>query len=320
MPVAPENREGARDGAPVTRAAAFADRDEPAVTRDGAGSGGGGALSVPTQRSATWQAGSDIAPGQRRPVPVLKIALVLVPALLVIAGVAGYLGMRAGEHSSAGPEERATGATAATGGTTSSAPTEATSEPAPPQATSATASAPPSPTPSATPSGGEGSSSPSPKASPSPSGSAPADVPDGWYRYKDSTGFSVGLPKGWKVSSRSGTQVWFRGPGSPGSLLIDQTSTPKSDAEKDWRAQEPGARSRFGGYKLIKIKSVDYWQTAADWEFTYGSGSGRTHVVNRGFVTDKHHGYALYWSTPDSRWDEDHHYFETFTATFKPAK
>jgi hypothetical protein len=102
--------------------------------------------------------------------------------------------------------------------------------------------------------------------------------------------------------------------------MIDQTGSPKSDAARDWRNQEPAARGRFPGYKLIRIKEVDYWKTAADWEFTYSAGSGRAHVVNRGFVTGKKHGYAIYWKTDDKDWKKKYDLFETFTATFKPPK
>lgn len=259
----------------------------------------GGAPAVPTQRSEIWRGDAQTGPVERRPRPMLKAALVIVPALLVIAGIAGYLGLRAGKRDS--------GNGATDGKASSSAPPS--HKPSPPSASA-----------SEKPSQASSTPTPSDKPSPTPTTSKPADVPDGWHRYKDKSGFSVALPKGWDVSKRSGTTVWLRGPGTPGFLLIDQTDTPRKDAKKDWENQERSRRYSFANYKRVKIVSVDYWKEAADWEFTFGSGSGRTHVVNRGFVTDKHHGYAIYWSTPDSRWDKDHHFFETFTTTFKPAK
>ncbi|ETK36399.1 hypothetical protein MPTA5024_09135, partial [Microbispora sp. ATCC PTA-5024] len=270
--------------------------------------GNGAGAAVPTQRGRVWSGGdSATGPVRQGRTLMLKVALVLVPALLVIAAVAGYLGLREGERSSG----RATGP--ATAGGPTHKPTNGASQAPPSPASPAPPSA------SASPSD-EGTPSPSATSSPSPTTSKPADAPDGWHRYKDSTGFSIALPKGWSAYKRSGTAVYFHGPGTSGFLLIDQTSSPRKDAKKDWENQERARRSTFADYKRVKIESVDYWDEAADWEFTFASGSGRQHVVNRGFVTDKHHGYAIYWSTPSSSWDEDHHYFETFTATFKPAK
>ncbi|WP_083502622.1 serine/threonine-protein kinase [Sphaerimonospora mesophila] len=301
-PVRDDSTGAARDQAPAEPAPAEPAADRlgplgplgqltPAADPDG--------LAVPTQRSVMWQGGVDGRPAERRRMPVVKVALVLVPVLMVIAGVAGYLGLREGERSS--------GQTEAAVSSHAEAPAKGKESPAP----AASELAVPGASPSA-----ESTSSPSP----SPTTSQPADVPKGWYRYKDKTGFSVALPKGWKVSSRRDTRVWFRGPGTSGFLLIDQTSSPRKDAEKDWRDYEPSAKHGFPGYKLIKIKSIDYWKSAADWEFTWDTSSGKAHVLNRGFVTDKHHGYAIYWHTLDDRWEKDYHYFETFTATFEPAK
>jgi hypothetical protein len=251
-----------------------------------------------TQGGTVWADGSYAGPVERRRNPLLKLALVVGPALLLIAGVAGYAGLRAGEKDSVSPSSTATRIK------TSAETTSDASK---------------SPAVSASPSGSTSKDDkPSPK--PSPSTSQPADVPAGWHRYKDKTGFSIALPKGWHVTWRNRTRMRFRGPGSSGNLMIDQTTTPKSNAVKDWKEQEPYQRPGFPGYKRVKIKAVDYFKTAADWEFTYGYGSNRQHVVNRGFVTSKHHGYAIYWETSDRRWDKEYHFFKTFTATFKPAK
>jgi hypothetical protein len=222
--------------------------------------------------------------------PTTRILLVTVPALVVIAVVALWLGMREAQNTSG---NRPQGAAPASG----DAPSAGSSR-----------------TPS-----GKASSSPSsakPSASTSPDSAA---LPKDWRWHKDPSGFSIGLPKGWKVSRRQGTRVWFRG-ANDAFLLIDQTTTPKSDAKKDWQDQERYGKYNFPGYKKVRIASVDYFKTAADWEWTYNSAGGRAHVINRGFVTSKHHGYAIYWEAQDKRWKKDLHYFETFTATFKPAK
>ncbi|MFC4589869.1 serine/threonine-protein kinase [Sphaerisporangium corydalis] len=240
-----------------------------------------------------------------RPLPLLRVALVAVPAVLVVAGVALWLGARDASDTT-GARSSASGAAASPGASTSAPESD------PPSGSPSTS---PPASPSATP-----SETPKPSATPKPDKPGPGDVPKGWHKYKDGTGFSIALPKGWRRAEQSGTQITFRGPDADTHLLIDQTTTPKSNAKKDWENQEPSARGRFPGYRLVGIKAVDYWKTAADWEFTYSSGGGRAHVVNRGFVTGKHHGYALYWKTSDKDWKKRLDLFHTFAATFKPAK
>ncbi|MBO3745412.1 protein kinase [Streptosporangiaceae bacterium NEAU-GS5] len=235
-----------------------------------------------------------------RPSRLPLIAAVVV-ALLVVAGVAVWLGMKQGAASretGGGPS----GAAVSSGEASTAEPSE--DKPKPSEGTTDDTTSKPS-------------EKPSDKPSSKPSSAAGA--PEGWHTYKDSSGFSIALPKGWDAREHRGTSVTFRGPGTSGFLLIDQTSSPKKDAVKDWKNQEKSWKVRFPGYKRIKIEHVDYFDEAADAEFTYRSGGGRQHVINRGFVTGKDHGYAIYWSAPDDRWSKDLHYFETFTATFRPA-
>jgi hypothetical protein len=239
--------------------------------------------------------------------PITRIILVAVPILIIIAVVALQLGMRDARNSRTGPSHPAPSHQAPSG------PGQSTSKPA--GATGASSG------PSSDPSGKTASSGAT--AQPSQSASAGPDaaggLPSGWHTYKDGSGFSIGLPGDWKQSRRRGLAVWFTGP-NKAFLLIDQTSTPKKDAKADWKQQEKSRKYTFPGYKKVAIKSVDYFTTAADWEFTYNLGGDRVHVVNRGFVTGAHHGYAIYFNALETRWKQDRHFFDTFTATFKPAK
>ncbi|WP_066935771.1 serine/threonine-protein kinase [Microtetraspora fusca] len=232
---------------------------------------------------SSWS-GGPAAPA-RRPVPLLRAALVIVPALLVVASVAGYIGLRQAEQQ-APPVGGA--------GLNTAAPGKSSTDPSRPP------------------------TSPSPSQTPSPVQST--EIPKGWKRYTDKAGFSIALPKGWKEYNRDSGNVYFRGSDRSQYLQIGYTSTPGNDALKDWKNQEKSARYRFGGYKLIGIRKVDYFLDAADWEFTWRPWSGDARVINRGFVTDNHHGYAIFWKTKVKRWKKDYHYFETFTRTFTPAK
>jgi hypothetical protein len=152
---------------------------------------------------------------------------------------------------------------------------------------------------------------------PTPPPAAPA-LPEGWQMYTDPTGFSVAAPVGWNVSVE-GTIRYFRDPNGGRVFGIDQSNQPNMDPVGDWTNQE---RQRAGGfyrgYQRIRIEPVNYFVACADWEFTYDQGGTRAHVINRGVVTSDHQAYGIWWSTPDSSWQDNYKYFELITRTFKP--
>ncbi len=181
--------------------------------------------------------------------------------------------------------------------------------------------------PSAPPASGPGSAAqtsrePQPTGSPAtnpPQPQTPArGIPDGFRLHRDPTGFSLAIPEGWNVSRRD-HYVYVTEPNGRRFLLIDQTDQPKSDAVADWTRQEAARRDSLRDYERIRIERVAYFLEAADWEFRHTKGETRLHVINRGFVTSEDQAYGLYWSTPDSRWEDSLRYFEVFTRTFRPA-
>jgi eukaryotic-like serine/threonine-protein kinase len=100
-------------------------------------------------------------------------------------------------------------------------------------------------------------------------------------------------------------------------LLVDQTDQPKNDPARDWKQQEKSVRERLPDYQRMRIEQVDYrsWP-AADWEFTFGE---HTHVLDRGFVTGNK-GYAIYFSAPESQWQDSQVIFQTAADTFRPSR
>ncbi|MEU8277949.1 protein kinase [Microbispora bryophytorum] len=308
----PFSNGGSTPGAGDERRAAMEDR-----AQDGSGAAGiAGAGSpmaglrqapatVPPQGGAAWHPVSTSPVPQRSSNGMLKVALILIPALLIIAGVAGYLGLMAGEGDPGGDPASGSDAAPAATGKTADKPSDAASSAAPS---------------SAEPSASDEATSPSPEPSPSATTSEPADVPEGWHKYKHSSGFSLALPKGWHVDGRGNGEVRFRGD-SHTYLEVHHTTSPESDALKVWRRDVPGMSRNFPGYKLVEIRDIKgYWKTAADWEFTFGDSRYRSRVIDRGFVTDKHNGYALLYKTQDKDWKKKKELFETIAATFKPAK
>jgi serine/threonine protein kinase len=184
----------------------------------------------------------------------------------------------------------------------------------PPAAAAGTSSAAPSPAPKT-------SSRPAPSASPAPWSPSPSALPAGYYRFTNSTGFSIGVPQGWQIS-HVGHYVYIRDPADSGIfLLIDQSDQPKPSALSDWEQQAASRQSSYPGYHLIRLQAIPYQQAlmAADWQFTYDRDGTEVEVLNRNILANAHHAYALYWSTPTSDWNTYYHFFAAFAGTFLPA-
>jgi hypothetical protein len=198
----------------------------------------------------------------------------------------------------------------------------ATDDPPDPKAGSPASHSPATGATTSTPSPSESSSSPSdssPSDSSPPASSPTADsnVPAGYQLYQDPSGFSVAVPDGWQAEQSGATTVDVKDPSGSRFLRFDQTDKPKGDPKKDWERQEKSVSKRLPNYERVSIESVDYrgWP-AADWEFTFGNG---THVLDRGFKTDGHQGYAIYLSSPEDEWGASQDIFQTAADTFQPA-
>ena len=168
------------------------------------------------------------------------------------------------------------------------------------------------------------SAAPSARSSPSAAASDSARsgaLPAGYYWFTNSTGFSIGVPRGWQIS-HDGHYVYVRDPANSGIfLLIDQSDQPKANPLADWRQQAANRQGTYPGYHLVLLREVRYTQAekAADWEFTYDRNGVMVEVLNRNILANAQHAYALYWSTPVSDWNASYHFFQMFAATFRPA-
>ena len=148
-----------------------------------------------------------------------------------------------------------------------------------------------------------------------------ATLPAGYYRFTNSTGFSIGVPRGWQIS-HVGHYVYITDPANSGIfLLIDQSDQPKPNPLADWQQQAANRQATYPDYHLILLRAVRYTQAekAADWEFTYDRNGVMVQILNRNVLANAHHAYALYWSTPASDWNAYYHYFQVFASTFRPA-
>ncbi|GGL20257.1 serine/threonine-protein kinase [Planomonospora parontospora] len=159
---------------------------------------------------------------------------------------------------------------------------------------------------------------PTGRPTPAPTPSAPR-LPKGWRLYEDpEMGFSVAIPKHWTaVRAADRDRVEFRAPGAASFLWIESTDDPELDPVRHWEKVEKVIRKVRTGYRRIAISPLNYrGMAAADWEFTYTSKGVPTRVVDRGFRTVDGTPYAIYWESPEARWDRT--YFDRFTETFQP--
>jgi serine/threonine protein kinase len=124
-----------------------------------------------------------------------------------------------------------------------------------------------------------------------------------YHRVAGPGGSSLEIPTSWRETAQSATKATYTGPA--GTLVVEFTSHPvKAGALKAWQDEEPGVAAGLTDYHLVKLAQVAGWHgwDAADWEWTFRSGSGERHALNRGFVVDPSHAYAIYWTAPESSW------------------
>ncbi|WBQ06885.1 serine/threonine-protein kinase [Kribbella sp. CA-293567] len=290
-PVAPAAARAAAAPAPVVEPASPAAPAAPAAPATSAPS------AAPAVATSSGRWGSKASAG-------------LAAAVLLAAGL--------GAWTAFGPEEDSKQGEGQSPGASSAAPTAAPSTQTPRSTPTASekSSAPQSSAPQSTVRSPSVSSPPSSRTT-EPS-TPPGAVPAGFRRHTDPTGFSLAVPSNWTVR-REGGRVYFREPGGSRLLLIDQTDQPKADPVADWRQQEQARRDGYPAYRRIRLEAVDYFQKAADWEFSYGVKGGRQHVLNRGVVTSPDQAYGIYWSTPDGQWAASQDTLRAITASFRPA-
>jgi hypothetical protein len=209
-------------------------------------------------------------PDSRRPRRSRRPAIALAALIVVAAGATalalaltsppGRTAASSGTSSrSAIPPARSSGAPTPGASTTPSA-----------AAHGATASSNPSASPASARAGSQLSPSSS-TGSPGSGGVGYGALPAGYYRFTNSTGFSIGVPDGWRIQ-HVGHYVYIIDPSNAGIfLLIDQPDSPKPNPLLDWEQQAANRASTYPDYHLIRLESAYYSQAekAADWEFTY---------------------------------------------------
>ncbi len=184
----------------------------------------------------------------------------------------------------------------------------------------------PSATPSPTaPTSPAASASPSVTASPSPSPTASV-LPAGFRVFKAPEGFSVALPKGWKVvdTQKDGDiayRVTFGASGDPRTLAVTYSTQAGPDPVAIWRDDVlPGLKQTEGFQQIGDIRATTYQgDKAADLEWFSGTGDARVRTLGRGFLLGGGRSFSLRWTTPADEWNDaaNRQALGTFFKTFK---
>jgi hypothetical protein len=151
------------------------------------------------------------------------------------------------------------------------------------------------------------------KAEPAAS-AGPAALPQGWVRYKDPDGWSVGVPAGYVQSDRGG-QVQLRDEKTRRTLRVNDDVSLAGSALATWQAFSPELDGSLERYEELRVEARG--DSSADLEFTFFDQT-QLHVLYR-LVVAGDRGYGLYWQIPESGWADGVQVFEQIAATFQPA-
>jgi eukaryotic-like serine/threonine-protein kinase len=151
-------------------------------------------------------------------------------------------------------------------------------------------------------------------------GSDDAPVTEGWADYSIAdTGYVVSYPEGWEIAE-DGTQVTFSDPASSTSFLVEYTTEPGDDAVAAWEAQAETFAAEHGNYQEITIEetTVEGFDTAAIWEFTYDAEGVTLHAIDIGMANDDI-GFAHFFQTTEEEWDSNQELLQQFRDSFRAA-
>ncbi|MCQ8773301.1 serine/threonine-protein kinase [Streptomyces telluris] len=123
--------------------------------------------------------------------------------------------------------------------------------------------------------------------------------------------FTIALPEGWKQTGTAGEHsgaIYSASGGFP-RVQVDFGSDPKSDAAKEWRESDSGARHTMPNYKGLSVQEIRGWEghdypTIADWSFERDQNGKRVQVLNRGFKVDDERGYAIMITCEKDKWGD----------------
>jgi hypothetical protein len=126
----------------------------------------------------------------------------------------------------------------------------------------------------------------------------------GWVWYRDPTGYRVAVPEGWLAYGGGPAGRCFREPGDTRWMGVMPWTGGDPMAHVTAREQRVLAASPApSGYRRVRLQALDYYEGAAEWEFTFQLPTGvRMHGEARDFLVAPERGYTIVWCTRDFDW------------------
>jgi tRNA A-37 threonylcarbamoyl transferase component Bud32 len=145
-------------------------------------------------------------------------------------------------------------------------------------------------------------------------------LPDGWVWYVDPAGYRLAVPAGWTLASGP-EGLCFREPDGPRELAVEPYRPLVSPVTR-WRQMEAeltGA-ARPAGYTLLGIAAVDFYQGAAQWDYSYADPAGGGPERGRAlcFITRPGQAYTLAWRTDAFDWQPQLTNWNLVIGSFAP--
>ncbi|WP_328901845.1 MULTISPECIES: serine/threonine-protein kinase [unclassified Streptomyces] len=162
---------------------------------------------------------------------------------------------------------------------------------------------------------------PTPTPTPSPSDTVAQDVPDGWRRVVDPSGFSVLLPEGWKRVVTD-NNIDYTPDGGGHYFRVSSDPAPDYNNSYDHMVElEKNLAERLPEYRQIELNTNLYRDRPGSiWEFTWTEKNGEArHAIDQMyFAKDGGPEYALYMTGPADDWDNTRDRFNAILRSWRP--
>ncbi|MYW11285.1 protein kinase [Streptomyces sp. SID2563] len=162
---------------------------------------------------------------------------------------------------------------------------------------------------------------PTPTPTPSPSDTVTQDVPDGWRRVVDPSGFSVLLPEGWKRKVTD-NNIDYTPDDGVHYFRVSSDPAPDYDNSYDHMVElEKHLAERLPQYRQIELNTNLYRDYPGSiWEFTWTEKNGEArHAIDQMyFAKDGGPEYALYMTGPADDWDNTRDRFNAILRSWRP--
>ncbi|WP_395105276.1 serine/threonine-protein kinase [Actinomadura sp. SCN-SB] len=136
------------------------------------------------------------------------------------------------------------------------------------------------------------------------------------------TDYSVDVPRGWRREEYGAGVQWTDPQGDRLLRIMPIGGDPLAGLRAtEFEAAESGG---YPGYRLLRLEALPPGdrpaalrtdgtdETAAEWEFTWGTKGDRMHVLR-----SRAAGYEFTFSAPDSRWTPAHRHYERVLESFR---